>query len=527
MKIKELLVPLLLALLVTWGMQYYFGPSESVVNDQVKSGQRFVAPTKPEIQVHKPLNTEIDFLDAKATRKTIVTTIETNSARYEFSNDGASLIRVEFRRNWGGKEGYLTTLFPPAANEKENRTFLIAFDEKTPYYFDFINKKEEADYFVLSYKTSFDNGTLDKTFLIYKENYRIDLKLSFTVKEGTTIIPRIFFNSPLLPGLGSESATRTKDVVSGVINEGPKSIKIYPFNDETINSYWSNPTLFGSQDRYFVHTMVRDPHNFAQRGYFKAVEIENLFSILEGPKLTRDSTYELSFYVGPKEDDVMAAIDPRLEQTLNYGWFSFISKPLSKFLLDVLNIIYSYVQNYGWAIIILTILLKLLLLPFTYRVEDQKEMLKRSQEYTRKLEHIRAKYKDNPQALAQAQGELVKKQGFGGFTGCLPLLLQMPFFWALGIILSNAIELYRAPFLWVPDLSAPDPYYLLPILAGISILLHTFTISQDPKQRISSSVLAIFVAALFSSFSAGLVLFIMMGTLLGVLQSIVIRQIKA
>ena len=518
MKYKELLLPLFLALITTWGLQYYFASNEKTPGtESVKSGERFVAPKTPSIQVHKPLNTEIDFSDSKPTRKAKLTQIDTDHVRYEFSNDGASLSRLEFKRNWAGKEGYLETIFPTTSLEKEKSAFLVAFNEETPYYFDFVEQKEEADRYLITYKADFAQGVLFKIFTIFKKLHRLDLEISLKLKEGVegSIVPRIFFPSPLVPELIKE------DVISGIVNEGSTTLKVFPKNEQTINSYWSNPTLFGTQDRYFVQAMVNDPSGFTQRGYYKAMDLDSLYSILEGPSVKQDASWNLTFYVGPKEDDAMVEVDPRLEQTLNYGWFSFISKPLSKWLLDALNLLNEYTNNYGIAIILLTILIKIVLFPFTFRAE---ESLKKRTEFQKKLDHIQRKYKKNPEAATQAKAELIRKHGMPGLGGCLPMFLQLPVFWALSITLSNAIELYKAPFLWIPDLSVSDPYYILPIIMGVGIIFHSP--STDAKQRIQSIFIAIFVAAIVSNLSAGLTLYIAVSTLLAIAQSFIVKQLN-
>ncbi len=519
MKFKELLMPLFLALATTWGLQYFFSDrhAQKNVNDQAaKSGQRFTAPQTTEIEVHKPLNVEIDFNDEKPTSsKSMITAIDTEHAHYEFSTEGASLNRVEFKRNWGGKESFLATVFPPSAPDKEKRCFLVGMNEKTPYYFEFVSKQEEEDRFIITYKAPYAGGTLYKRFTVFKKTYRLDLEVSFESKSALqeAIQPRIFFSSPFVSELAGE------DTITGIVNDERNNVKIFSKNDETIHSYWSKPTLFGAQDRYFVHALVNDPERFTQRAYYKIVDLDTLYSVLEGPSINAANSWTLSFYVGPKEDSMMSLVDDRLEQTLNYGWFSFISKPLSKLLLHMLNVIYNYVNNYGWAIIIVTILLKLVLLPFTWKGEQS---LKKRLEFQKKLEYIQSKYKNDKEALAQARAELIRKHGMPGMAGCLPLFLQLPIFWALSIILANAIELYKAPFLWIPDLSARDPYYILPILTAIAMILHNPT--NDPKQRVSSIAMALVVAAVVSSLSSGLALFTVVSTLLGVVQAVVVRR---
>lgn len=519
-KFKELMLTVFFALGVTWMLQYFFSNRFMDHSQErvIKSGQRFTAPKTTEVEINKPLNVDVDFNDVKSSAKPVITSFETAHAYYEFSNEGASLSRVEFRRNWGGKEGFLATIFPPSALDREKRCFLVGLNDRTPYFFEFMGKKEEADRFIVTYKAPFAYGSLIKEFTVFKNTYRLDLKVTLDITKHAeeAVQPRIFFNSPFVSELAGE------DVITGIANDERNHIKVYQKNDETIHSFWTNPTLFGTQDRYFVHAMINDPTKFAQRGYYKIVDLDSMYTVLEGPAVKSSNSWNISFYLGPKEDSSMNAVDHRLEQVLNYGWFSFISKPLSKLLLHILNFIYSLIHNYGWAIIILTIVLKVLLLPFTWRGEQN---LKKTMEYQRKLEYIQSKYKHDKEALAQARLELVQKHGLPGMGGIVPLLLQLPIFWALSIILANAIELYRAPFLWIPDLSARDPYYILSILTAVAMILHSPQ-TNDPKQRLSSIAMAFFVAALVSSLASGLALFMLVSTILGVLQAFSIRKLS-
>lgn len=518
MNIKELLLPLSLAFITLLAFRYFNPWQESMSpTDTMVSGQKFVAPKKPDLYVHKPLNVEVDFLDAKPLKKSQTQEIKTENVYYAFTDDGASVSRAEFKRTWARKKEYFETIFPVSSMQKEKAAFLVAFNELTPYYYEFVEKKEEPESYKITYKTNFDGGTIYKTFSVSKDLYRLDMELSFKFKEGfdKKIQPRIFFPSPLMPELKQE------DIVTGIVNDERNKVAVIQKTEHNLDSYWSQPTLFGTQDRYFVHALVADPQQFVQRGYYKIVDLESLYSVLEGPEINKDTTWKLSFYIGPKEDDAMAAVDPRLEQTLNYGWFSFISKPFSKLLLESLNVINDYVHNYGIAIILLTLLMKLLLFPFTYKAE---ESMKKRTEFQKKLDHLKVKYKNNPEALNQARAELLQKHGMPGLGGCLPMLLQLPVFWALSIVLANAIELYKAPFLWIPDLSVKDPYYILPVLMAFGIILHSQ--SPDPKQRITSLVTAIFVAAIVSNLAAGLTLYIVVSTLLSIAQSFIVKQFK-
>lgn len=522
MNFKELLVPLSLALLTTWGFQYFFKARKEASSDSQSEqhvGGFFKAPKDNEVEVHKPLKLEVDFIDKSSSKKTVLTTIETDKVRYVFSTEAASLESLEFKRKWGGT-GYLSTVFPPSATEKEKRCFLIAFDEKTPYYFDLINKTENDTLATLVYTAQFDDGILRKEFALFKDEYRIDLTISLEPnKESSTALqPRIFFPSPLVPQLGKD------DWEKGIVSDAHNKIQVYEKSETILTGYWSKPTLFGTQDRYFINAMVRDHNNFVQRAYYKIFDLQNLYSILEGPVVTTPSTWKLTFYFGPKEDAAIKKVDERLSQVLNYGWLAPISRPVSKILLDILNYLYDYFHNYGVAIIILTILMKLLMLPFTFSGEKS---VKKGVEYQKKLNYIQEKYKNDKEALGIARADLIRKNGMPGLGGCLTLLLQIPLFIALSWVLGNSIELYMAPFLWIKDLSAADPYYILPFLLCIVMLFHGPKTpgKVDPKQRLSTFLMAIVFGAVSTSFSSGLVLYLFTSTLLGVIQSNIAQRL--
>ncbi len=497
MNIRELLIVLPLAILTSLGIQYFFGIRKEV-------------PTIQEDQ--RPLNLNVTFVEKKNPKKPVITEFETEHARYKFSTEGASLENVEFKRNWGGKEGYLTTIFPPDAENKADRAFFVALPDATPYYFDLVDKQVFDDRIEISYSAAFNDGIMRKKFVVYKNLFKIDLIISLEPKNANGTQLRMFLPAPIVPEL------RSKDILKGLAGDANDTITSVAITDASAKS-WRTPTLFGAQDRYFVHACVADENNFIDRGYFNVVDEHHLFAILESPEVREPSTWTLSFYVGPKEDEALVAVDPRLEQTLNYGWFGRISRPVSKILLHILKRIYDYCHNYGIAIIILTFLMKIILFPFTYKSEQG---LKKGMEYQKKMEHLQHKYKHDKEGLRIAQAELIRKHGIPGIGSCLPmLLLQMPLFIALGWVISNSIELFMAPFLWIHDLSTPDPYYILPVLILLSMMFHTPTAgaANDPKKRVSTFATALLFAAFATTVSAGLGLYLFTSTALGVAQA--------
>lgn len=240
----------------------------------------------------------------------------------------------------------------------------------------------------------------------------------------------------------------------------------------------------------------------------------------------RDRLSVLAF-LGAKQYDRLAALPYGLEETVDLGWFKFLSLPLLwglRWLHD------NVVANYGWAIILMTVLIRLLLYPLTHK--STVSMLK-MQKLNPKVQAIRQKYRPklkdkqgrpNPEMQRKMNEEMMalyKAEGVNPAGGCLPMLLQIPVLFAFYRILSAAIEIRHAPWIfWIQDLSAKDPYYVLPIVMGATQFLQQKMTppAGDPMQRRLFSLMPIFFTVLFLGFPSGLVLYWLTNNVLGIAQ---------
>jgi YidC/Oxa1 family membrane protein insertase len=465
----------------------------------------FVAPTSQIEQ--SPLRLEVDFIDGEKETKENPVHVKTSYADMTFSSAGGTISDLTFIRDLDHKVQTFQVWNSKDAIDREQQPFLVALDQKTPYYYHLVNNSEDEQTAQITYEASTDQGTIQKKFTVYKDIYKIDVAL--TVKPNKTMRARLVWPSPLLKALDEEDPI-TATIIS-------KNNKFEQINDSKINfrQGFFAPTLFGSTDKYFIFSMVKDSQSFTERAYYKSID-RCLLSFLEGKEVSEETTWDLSFYLGPKEMSAMDPVDTRLEKILNYGMFSFVAKPLLRFL----KFLEGYTQNYGWAIVLVTLLLKLLLLPFTVKGERG---MKKFQENQKKLEYITQKYKHDPEALEQAKLEHIKKYGTGGFIGgCLPMMVQTPFFLALFSGLNNSIELYRAPFiLWIKDLSLPDPYYVLPFLVFLSIIFNALFApgKKDVKTLMVPFIMALVFGAFSTTMAAGVSLYLFTNMFLQGLQS--------
>ncbi|MBU4199577.1 MAG: membrane protein insertase YidC [Verrucomicrobia bacterium] len=242
-----------------------------------------------------------------------------------------------------------------------------------------------------------------------------------------------------------------------------------------------------------------------------SVSATALFSeitLAPGESLTRS----LNYYVGPKKYSILKRLGLHQEEVMDFGWW----KPVCKFLLVVLNIIYDYVPNYGIAIILLTILIRIIFWPLTHK---STESMKKMQELQPLMTELRAKYKDNPKKMQEETMGLYKKHKVNPVSGCLPMLIQIPVFVALFVVLRSAIELRFANFLWISDLSEPEnllagilpyPLNILPIFMAVTMAWQqklTPTSGDPNQQKMMLIFMPVMMLVMFYKMPSALVLY--------------------
>lgn len=513
MNIRDLVMPVSFAFLSMVALSYFFPSTPG--KEEVESS--FVAPR--ERKEYRPLNVEVDFFDQRHTEQPKITDLETHWGFLSFSTEAASLESVDCKRESNGQTRAIRTIFPAIETERENRCFLVALQEKTPFYYTLLSAQESDRAYELIYVGDNDDCVVQKIFTIDKNSPKIDLSVEIAPKNNkhVTVEPRIFFPAPLMPDI------RDTDIISSIVIDQTNVFAKKQVGQLDVLRGWFKPAVFGVDSRYFIHALIADPDHFAQRAYYKLEDRTRLFSILEGPTVTEKTTWQLSFYCGPKDLDDLVAVDARLEKTLDYsGWLSSISK----LMLYLLKWFYKYLHNYGLAIIALTLLIQILLLPLSLR-NDEEKFKKKQAEYAREMAYLEQRFKGNPEQLTAERAELIRKNGlpFPGLGCLLPLLLQFPLFIALRNVLASSFELYQAPMGWIPDLSLRDPYYILPILVVFTMLLQDDK-GGDPQQRMTKMFMAFMFGAITATLSAGLTLYIFLGQLFGFMKARLIQHYK-
>jgi YidC/Oxa1 family membrane protein insertase len=231
-------------------------------------------------------------------------------------------------------------------------------------------------------------------------------------------------------------------------------------------------------------------------------------------------THEAQLYAGPQEENRLEALAPGLELVKDYGWFAVIAKPLF-WLLDKLH---TLIGNWGWAIVALVVLLKI---AFYWLNASAYRSMAKMKAINPRIMEMRERLKDKPQQMQQEMMRIYREEKVNPLGGCLPILVQMPFFIALYWVLLSSVEMRNAPWLgWITDLSAKDPYYILPLLMTGSTLLQTWLnpTPPDPVQARMMWIMPLIFSVFFFFFPAGLVLYWLTNNVLGIAQQWIINK---
>ncbi len=244
--------------------------------------------------------------------------------------------------------------------------------------------------------------------------------------------------------------------------------------------------------------------------------------VIEHSILNPQQDFDISYraFIGPKDFVFFKEEYPALIRWVDFGFFG----SLSRFILQILQFFYSLVGNWGVSIILLTLLVRLLLLPFILSSHRSMEIMKKVHP---EIQKVKSKFKDDPQRMNQEVMAIMKAHRANPLGGCLPLLLQIPVFWALWRALANSYSLYRAPFMfWIQDLSWKDPYYVLPVLMGFFMFVQQKLSPVTPNKEMARvmQIMPVFMALFMINFPSGLVLYMLVSTLFGLIQQIYLNK---
>jgi YidC/Oxa1 family membrane protein insertase len=385
----------------------------------------------------------------------------------------------------------------------------------------------------LSFRWTSSQGlTIVKTYKLSYDSYRMDLDIRVINKTDQTLDDNLAL---VLENRFSPSSSSSFLGALTLINGDRKEVALGKVDKETV---MAGKIQWGAlADTYFMEALIPLEEQQTVSLKLSKPSPENLKMSFVSSPLTLtpegEKQFHYALYFGPKDTQVLQPLGFELDRAVHFGFFDIIAKPL----LWVLRFFNGFFNNYGWSIIVLTILIKILFAPLTHKsYKSMKDM----QKLQPKIAKIREKYKDNREKLNQETMALYKTYKVNPMGGCLPMVIQIPVFFALYSLLGYAIELRHAPFLlWINDLSAPDrlsigiqlPYVgngipVLTLLMGASMFIQQkmTPTTGDPTQAKMMLFLPVVFTFMFINFAAGLVLYWLVNNVLSIGQQYYINK---
>lgn len=364
-----------------------------------------------------------------------------------------------------------------------------------------------------------ENGArITKTLTFTGSTYLIDLAVSVETGDDANLTPEILLTEK------SDHRTLNPDAkFEGLITRVDGKIKRVPPNKTSQGEEFAGDISWtGFGYTYFLFAVL--PENGVQNRVILRQSGDSLIAELKGPPEKSGATRHYTLFVGPKDLDTLKSVGKGLENSINFGYFAFISIPL----LYVLRFFHRFTGSYGIDIILLTVLIKILMAPLTHK---SMVSMKKMQKLQPQMERIKERFKDDKEKLNKEIMELYRRNSVNPLGGCLPMLLQFPVFIGLYDALGTPIELRHAPFLWIKDLSRPDwqslPFTfgnwhlgvpVLTILMGASMFLQQWLTPSagDPNQRKMMMLMPLVFTFMFVTFPAGLTIYWLVNNVLSI-----------
>lgn len=494
---KRTLLAIMLSLIILIGYQYFFvkPPMPPVTQEEAAKD-----PVKEEATpAHRVVAAEIPKTDAVAVEREV--RVESDLYTAVFTSKGGTIKSIELKKYKDKKDRPIILkgddVLPPLSIgiDKEFQFAKVNYSI-TGNNIKLTNERKTAS---LIFEYSSEGYSIRRTYTFHNDTYGIDLK-----DEVTGL------NSYWLT-LGKDFGIHEKD---DSVHFGPVILKNAERMEFTAKKLAEQPKSFkenvkwiAQEDKYFFSAIA--PKGQIEEAMAWSKDGDALIAIkLPG------GINNYFVYAGPKEYDTLKKAGFGLEHIVDFGFFSILALPL----FWLMKVFYNIFPNYGVSIIILTILVRI---PFIPLINKGQRSMKKLQDIQPKMAEIREKHKKDPQRMQKELMELYKKHKVNPMGGCLPMLLQIPVFFALYKVLSIAIELRGAPFmLWINDLSLRDPYYILPIIMGITMVIQmkmTPSTLEPLHQKIMMLMPVIFTF-MFLTFPSGLVLYWLVNNVLSIAQ---------
>ncbi|MBI4686473.1 MAG: membrane protein insertase YidC [Nitrospirae bacterium] len=503
---KRTLLAIALSILVLVAYSYFFQPSPVQKQAAPTLAKQAASEIKPQ-EAKQALPSVQLPVPAETKGQDII--IETDLYKAVFTTEGAVIKSWELKK-YKNKNGMPVSLLSQSKGIPPLAILLEGKDRDLPQKLIY---RADSNNLLLAGK---GDAKGELTFLYEQEGMLISKKLVFYNNDYKVDLSLNTVNVPAyLLAVGTDFGVFDKEEN---VHKGPVVLidsdrsefdeKLKESKNFTGNIYW-----IAQEDKYFTAALV-------PRALPLGASVWKEGDVPQISIKPNQQKQDILLYAGPKEFDRLKALNLKLEHIIDFGWFSIVAMPL----FWALKLMYKFIGNYGWVIILVTVIIRI---PFIPLMHKSQKTMKKMQELQPRMAEIREKYKKDPQKMQKELMELYKKNKVNPMGGCLPMLLQIPVFIALYNVLLKAIELRGAPFaFWITDLAAKDPYYALPIAMGITMVIQQKMTpsTMDPTQAKIMMFLPIVFTFMFLNFPSGLVIYWLMNNILGIAQQYFVNK---
>ncbi|MBI5676530.1 MAG: membrane protein insertase YidC [Nitrospirae bacterium] len=502
---KRTLIAVALSIVILVGWSYFFQPKpvpqKPASVEQTKPAEK--SQTDQALSVPAPQNPEQISLTADSSGSDV--TVETDLYKAVFSTKGA-IVKSWQLKKYLDKAGMPVVLLKEPGSVPSLGILFESGDRNLPQNIIYTASK---DGLILSkngistgeivFDYTYQGISIKKKLAFYNDDYKIDLSIETLNAPSYMIVLGTNF------GVFDKEQSEHKGPVL-LADSNRKEFDGKLKETQLLTGYIS---WIAQEDKYFT-AAIAPLTKVESAKVWKEGETAEIALKVSSQK------QDFLFYAGPKEYDGLKKLNVGLEHIIDFGWFSIVAMPL----FWVLKFFYKYLGNYGWTIILITIITRI---PFIPLMHKSQQSMKKMQAIQPALASIKEQYKKDPQKMQKEMTELYKKHKVNPVGGCLPMLLQIPVFIALYNVLSKAIELRGAPFMfWIHDLSMKDPYYILPVVMGASMVFQQKITpsTMDPAQAKIMMIMPIVFTFMFLSFPSGLVIYWLVNNILGIAQQL-------
>lgn len=532
---KRLMLAVVITSAVLMIYSIFFGPEQAPVPVKEEPVKTANSPTPP---VAEPLHQKEEVAHKHATPDTIKDTFSDFIIK-EPSNEAAwrASYKVQMSNRGALISAYTLTDFShekPLWDLKTTGSALLKLSSLNPL----ISLKSDAHYEIIrederhiEFRHVTKEGLSVTRAYEFLDNARMNEKITFKNLSENPLKVEAMLNAVKNAHKGTEPGLLNPGVqAEALVIRTPKAHERMSYSDllEKPKSF-TDVKYAAFDDQFFLSAILPREEDALMRVDMKVMPLpeemqQASIDLVLKPFILMSNEEKIishQLFMGPKQVKLLASLNPPLDENIDFGWFGVLSRPMLWGLVQIYNV----VHNYGLAIILITFIIKLLTYPLTQKSFSSQQAMKELQP---KLKELQQKYGHDRTLLGQKQMELYKSQGVNPVAGCLPILIQLPIWFAFFQMLRSSVELFDQPFYgWITDLTRPDPYYILPILMGASMMIQQFftpTPADQPQMKYVMLAMPVFLTFIMLNMPSGLSLYILTNNLLTIVQQIIIKR---